>query len=204
VEQVEIRAAAWGSVRVLVSAPEGGSGTFDSLQDAESDLQIKATRFDLRGDSSATATLKAPNGTALQTITLKAQNQLSWNNNTSHTVATGLTPPLARSAIGHIVITLTSHNGFGEGNDNWNIQSTVIILLNSGGSRSELVNSSGNPLARLTGSWPSVTLTPEASAPPGSFHQIQFVIGTGADDLRGDSSATATPQAPKGATLQQD
>jgi hypothetical protein len=36
---------------------------------------------DLRGDSSATATLKAANGATLQVITLKGQNQGDWGNN---------------------------------------------------------------------------------------------------------------------------
>lgn len=35
-----------------------------------------------------------------------------------------------------------------------------------------------------------------------TFNQIQFVIATGGDDLRGDSSGTVTSQAANGATLQ--
>lgn len=52
---------------------------------------------------------------------------------------------------------LTSHNGFLETDDNWNIQSVLVTLNGSGGS-STLLSKSGDPLARLTGSSPSVTL----------------------------------------------
>lgn len=157
---------------------------------------------DLRGDSSATATLQAPNGATLQVITLKAQNQSGWSNNSSHAVTAGLSRPQSVSSIGHIVITLTSHNSFGESDDNWNIQSVTVTLLNNGASPTQLVNSSGNPLARLTGSGPSVSLALLPVAPAGSYNQIAFVIGTGDDDLRGDSSATATLEAPNGSMLQ--
>ncbi len=157
---------------------------------------------DLRGDSSATATLQESNGSTLQVITLKAQNQAGWGNNTTHTVAAALNPPRPLSAIGHIVITLQSHNGAFESDDNWNVQSVVVTLSNNGGGSTELVSSSGDPLKRLTGSDPSLSLTPPPKAPPGSFNQIRFVIGTGDDDLRGDSSATATLKAANGSTLQ--
>ena len=157
---------------------------------------------DLRGDSSATATLQAANGATLQVITLKTQNQPGWNNNTSHTVTAALNPPRPAAAIGHIVITLTSHNGFGESDDNWNVQSVVINLSNNGAGQIQLLSDAGNPLKRLTGSDPSLTVTPPPAAPAGTFNQIQFIIGTGDDDLRGDSSATATLQGPNGATLQ--
>jgi hypothetical protein len=146
---------------------------------------------DLRGDSTATATLLGPGGATLQTITLKSQHQPGWGNNTSHTVTVALTPPLSQSAIGHIVLRLTSHNSFPETDDNWNVQSVVIKLSNGGTGSVEIVNVSGTPFIRLTGSQPTVTLTPLPVGPAGTFNEIQFVITTGGDDLRGDSSATA-------------
>jgi hypothetical protein len=176
---------------------QAAAQTFNQIQ-----FVVTTGDDDLRGDSSATVTLQAPNGATLQVITLKGQNQAAWNNNTTHTVTAGLSQPQTASAIGHILITLTSHNSFGESDDNWNVQSVVVTLSNNGGSPLQLVNSSGNPLARLSGSGPSVTLTPLPSAPPGSFNQIQFVVGTGDDNLRGDSSATATLEAPNGTPLQ--
>jgi microsomal dipeptidase-like Zn-dependent dipeptidase len=192
------RSLPW-TLAMVLSIPFGQAAaqTFNQIR-----FVITTGTDDLRGDSSATATLQAPNGATIQTITLKAQNQPGWNNNSAHTVAAGLSRPQAISGIGHIVIRLTSHNGFGESDDNWNVQSVVVTLLNNGGGARQLANSSGNPLARLTGGAPSFTVTPLPTAPPGSFNQIQFTIGTGDDDLRGDSSATATVQSPSGATLQ--
>jgi hypothetical protein len=58
---------------------------------------------------------------------------------------------------------LTSHNSLLETDDNWNIE-TITITVNGPGGFALLLNQTGNPLARLTGSTPSVTLQPEAGA----------------------------------------
>ena len=97
-----------------------------------------------------------PDGT--QTFTLKAQSDPGWGNNTDHVKSFALSgPPQAFLVFGSITITLTSHNGFLQTDDNWNIQSALVTLNGSGGSAT-LLSKSGNPLARLTGSSPSVTL----------------------------------------------
>jgi hypothetical protein len=113
---------------------------------------------DLRGDSTAVATVALPSGA--QTFTLKAQNESGWGNNSDHVKSfhiSGNAHPL--SDFSNIVITLTSHNGFLETDDNWNIQS-LAVTLNGSGSPVTYLSKSGNPLARLTGSSPSVTLHP--------------------------------------------
>jgi len=186
-----------GFLCFLIRPQHLNAQTFNQIQ-----FVIGTGGDDLRGDSSATATLLAPNGSTLQVITLKAQNQSGWGNNSSHTVTAALSPARAASAIGHVVITLTSHNGFAETDDNWNVQSVVATLSNGGSGAMQFINGSGSPLARLTHSAPTLTLTPLPIVPPGMFDQIEFVIGTGGDDLRGDSSATATLLAANGATLQ--
>ena len=112
---------------------------------------------DLRGDSSATATLESPNGNTMQVFTLKGQNQSGWNNNSTHTVTLPLNPPLLACTVRHIKITLTSHNGFGETNDNWNLQNITVVLSNGGGGVA-IATGAGNPFARLTGDLPSVVL----------------------------------------------
>ncbi len=149
---------------------------------------------DLRGDSSATATIKAPNGSVLQVITLKAQNQAGWNNNSTHDLIFALSPPQPLSQLQNILITLTSHDSFGETDDNWNIQSVNITASNPPGPAQCLINSGGNPLARLTNNAPTLTLsTPNCTPTPpptAKFNQVEFNITTGGDDLRGDSSAT--------------
>jgi hypothetical protein len=68
-------------------------------------------------------------------------------------------PALPLLAFGAITITLTSHNSWPETDDNWNIQ-TVGITLKGSRAPACLYKHGGNPLARLTGSKPSVTLIP--------------------------------------------
>lgn len=111
---------------------------------------------DLRGDSSATVTVALPNGP--QTFTLKSQHDPSWGNNSDHVKSFQLAgAPQPASAFGDITIRLTSHDGIFETSDNWNIQS-VNVTLNGSGTPTTLMEKSGDPLARLTGSQPSVTL----------------------------------------------
>jgi hypothetical protein len=153
---------------------------------------------DLRGDSSANAVIQAPNGSTIQVITLKAQNQSGWNNNSTHDLVFALNPPQPISQLQNILITLTSHDSFGESDDNWNVQSVNITVFNPGQPAQCLINSGGDPLARLTNNAPTLTLTTPsctpAPPPTAKFNQIEFNITTGGDDLRGDSSATATLQ----------
>jgi len=113
---------------------------------------------DLRGDSSATASICFPDGA--QTFTLKSQSDAGWSNNSDHVK----TFPIAGSApslslFGSITITLTSHNGFTEADDNWNVQSVDVTAKGSSGS-SCVLKQNGAPLVRLTGSSPSVKLQP--------------------------------------------
>lgn len=134
-----------------VGGPTPAAATFNQIV-----FNIGTGGDDLRGDSSATATVKIGGGT--QTFTLKAQSDPGWSNNSDHVktfAIAGAAQPL--SAFGNITITLTSHNSFPETDDNWNIQSCVVTLNGPSGSAT-LVNKSGNPLARLTGSAPSVTV----------------------------------------------
>jgi microsomal dipeptidase-like Zn-dependent dipeptidase len=172
-------------------------GTFNQIT-----FVIGTGNDDLRGDSSATATLLSPNGATLQVITLKDQHDNhSWANGTSHTIPTPLNPPRSLAEIGQIVIGLQTHNGFGESDDNWNVDNVVVTLSNNGAGQTQLAGGSGAPLQRLTKTQ-TLTLRPLRRGPPGTYNQIAFVIGTGNDDLRSDSSATATLLSPNGATLQ--
>jgi hypothetical protein len=112
---------------------------------------------DLRGDSSATATLFGANGAMLQVITLKAQNDPGWGDNTTNSVKSELNPPA--SALDHIDITLTSHPNITEGPDNWNIQEVQVIVFNTDIGTKQLADASGNPfLVRLTADVPTFSL----------------------------------------------
>jgi hypothetical protein len=111
---------------------------------------------DLRGDSSATATICFPGGS--QTFTLKSQSDGGWDNNSDHVKTFSITgPALPLSFFGSITITLTSHNSWPETDDNWDIQSVRVTVTGPDGSGSAL-DQKGNPLSRLTGSSPSVAL----------------------------------------------
>jgi len=150
---------------------------------------------DLRGDSSAAAALQGPGGGSFETVTLKAQNQSSWGNNTGNIVVSGFNQA-SSTALGQVAVTLTSHNSFPETDDNWNIQNFTVKILNPSGGVLCQQSLNGNPLARLTGSAGTATFGTPACQPPlppaATFNQITFNIGTGGDDLRGDSSATAS------------
>ena len=171
--------------------------TFNTIQ-----FVIGTGDANLRADSVATATLKAANGAVLQTVTLYGGHGSGWPKNSSETVTATLSRALQASQISQIVITQIEHNNFPETDNNWNVNSVKITLSNNGAGTQQLVNASGNPLKRLTGSDTSLALTPPAPPPPGSFNTVQFVIGTGDGDLRADCAATATLKAPNGAALQ--
>jgi hypothetical protein len=135
--------------------PTGGraqtpsSTKFDSIR-----FVILTGGDDLRGDSSATAELFSVNGQPLQTLTLKAENAGGWSNNSTHTVNAKLSQPLSGDQIGRVAITLTSHNGIFESDDNWNIN-RVSVQLYDGNNTYQLATVSGNPYVRLTGSQPT-------------------------------------------------
>jgi hypothetical protein len=152
-----------GFGRTLTSATLGtNSATIDyvPLSSTATFNQVTFTILtggdDLRGDSSATASIQFAGGS--QTFTLKAQSDAGWGNNSTHTKTFSIAgPPVLLSAFGTITITLTSHDGLFETPDNWNIQSLSVSASGSSGV-AEVFSGSGNPLARLTGSAPSVTV----------------------------------------------
>lgn len=189
--------AALFSVLVCVAARQASAAKYDQIE-----FVIVTADDDLRGNSSATATLEALNGTKLQVVTLKTEKEHAWDNNSSHSVKAELKPPLDPSEIDHIVIRLTSHNGPFETDDNWNVGGVTVLLSNKGAGPVSLLQAEGTPLVRLTGKSPSITLTPERQGAKGTYDQIDFEIETGGDDLRGDSSAAATLLSPNGTPLQ--
>ncbi len=127
------------------------AATFNSIT-----FNILTGGDDLRGDSSAVAKVMI-NGSP-QTFTLKAQNESGWNNNTDHIKTFSINGPAQpATAFGPISITLTSHDGAFETNDNWNIQSLNVSVAGPNNASALLRNVSGNPAARLTGSVPTAT-----------------------------------------------
>jgi hypothetical protein len=147
------------SATVITSAV-GPPGTFDGVR-----FVIGTGGADLRGDSVAKASLMGANGAVLQTVTLYNGSGSGWANNTTNTVTAALNRALKPSDIARIVITQVEHNNGLETDNNWNINSVAVSLYNLGNPPHALMSFSGNPLARLTGLQPSITLPPlKASA----------------------------------------
>jgi hypothetical protein len=187
------------SALFFISVGDTAGQTFNQIE-----FTIGTGDDDLRGDSSATATLESRNRAKLQVVTLKTQSQAGWANNTTHVITGKLNPALNLSAIGSMTITLTSHDSAFESPDNWNVQSVRVALSNNGKGSEEILSASSAPLplARLTARGPSFTLHLLPIGPAGTFNQIHFVVRTGNDDLRGDSSATAILRSIDGSAAQ--
>jgi microsomal dipeptidase-like Zn-dependent dipeptidase len=181
---------------LFMHARAATAGTFNQIH-----FTIITGNDDLRHDSSAIATIKATDGKS-QVITLKGHNKGKWGNYSTDNVTAALNPPLDPTHISQIVVTLQQHKGAFEGDDNWNIESVRISLSNGGKNPTEFMSFYGVPLVRLTGSQGSFALPSAFPGPKGTFNQIQFIIGTGSDDLRGNSSADVTLLSPNGNTLQ--
>lgn len=142
----------WGSY-FFVGGPTPPQATFTGII-----FDIDTGGDDLRGNSSATATIALPAGP--QTFTLKAQSDDSWPNNSDNVRSYTLAgPALPFEAFGDVTVTLTSHDSWFETPDNWNIQSITVTLTGQSGSAT-LMEKNGTPLARLTNSAPSVTWQP--------------------------------------------
>lgn len=129
-------------------------------------LQIGTGGDDLRSDSSATVSALSNVNATLQTFMLHAQDQTKFDNNTIYQQMFGF-DGLATPQVGSISITLTSHNGLFETDDNWNIQGIVGQILDATGNVVCQFVGSGTPLMRLTGDEPTGTLaTPNCTPPP--------------------------------------
>jgi hypothetical protein len=113
-------------------------------------LTIVTGGDDLRGDSSATAALQVENGATFEQVTLKAQSDPSWDNNSTNQRSFRFDGN--QIVIGSLVITLTSHNSFPETDDNWNINGIDLKVTDGVGTVLCEQGYSGNPVVRLTGS----------------------------------------------------
>ena len=137
-----------GSAFFLTAQPSL-AGTFNQIR-----FTIQTGNDDIRKDSSAIATLKTTNGKS-QVFTLKGHNKGSWGNYSTNTVTFGLNPPLDPAQITQIIITLQQHKSTFQSDDNWNIESVRISLLNTGtrlrGIRDELLWSALGAAHRQSG-----------------------------------------------------
>jgi hypothetical protein len=119
---------------------------------------------DLRGDSAATADLFAPGGSSpFETVTLKNKNENGWGNGTVHQVVLPLSSP--QTGIGKVTFHLIQGGSFPETDDNWNIEGLSIVGFNSGGPQLCVVDLSGDPVVRLTGSTGSIDFSGGSGCP---------------------------------------
>jgi hypothetical protein len=122
------------------------TGTFNTI-----DFSVVTDGDDLRGDSTATLTVNI-NGSPTQ-FTLKSQSDPSWGQGSTN-VKIFRTGDLPVGAFGDFTISLQSHNGFMESDDNWNIGNITAKLIDSKTAASTCyVRVSGSPyFVRLSGS----------------------------------------------------
>ena len=122
---------------------------------------------DLRQDSTATATVFLKNGGSF-TVTLKAKGAPSWANGSVHgpidfTIPSSVTLPTPAQGLSGVRINLVQGGSFPESDDNWDIGSLNVSLLNPGSEqacqlnlvgKAKLPGGFGNAigLVRLTGS----------------------------------------------------
>ena len=111
---------------------------------------------DLRGDSSATVAVTLDSD--VETFVLKAQGDPGFGGNQENMILFAIKPPRPQSAFRQFTITLTTHNGPFETQDNWNIDAANVVIETSGRDAKCVFAGRGHPLVRLTGDVPSVTL----------------------------------------------
>ena len=107
---------------------------------------------DCRDNSAATATLHSPDGTTLDTFTLKRKDAGSWDNYSMHELTFALSHPISESQFGDLTISLIQGGSWPETEDNWNIETLDVILFDPGATQKSKISLSGDPIIRLTGS----------------------------------------------------
>lgn len=121
------------------------------------ELTIVTGGDDLRGDSSATAYIIVADGdrTSEYSTQLKSETDSSWDNDTTHgPIAWNMPPGVTTDNLSRLGIRMHSHENATETSDNWDITSVLVTYPVDGGGQDVLVDLSGGPLVRLTGSEP--------------------------------------------------
>ncbi|MFZ2022609.1 MAG: hypothetical protein WBA18_22580 [Terracidiphilus sp.] len=135
--------------------------------DARSDTELWATingepTFCLKPSNNANSDSVCNNGGSAHDL----NGNQSWNNWTSSTQTFSLAKPLPLSAITTLTIQLLEHNSGFESDDNWDIQGITVMLTDSMGAATTVLNlanardsnNDNNCLARLKGSPNSTTV----------------------------------------------
>ncbi|TWP35925.1 hypothetical protein [Leekyejoonella antrihumi] len=121
------------------------------------ELTIVTGGDDLRADSSATAYVIVVDGnrTREYSTQLKSETDSSWGNDSSHgPIVWNMAPGVTSDNLSRLGIRLHAHEDATETPDNWDITSVLVTYPGDGGGQVTLVDLSGGPLVRLTGSEP--------------------------------------------------
>jgi hypothetical protein len=193
----------WGTPQCALINQLGTNSPTNSFNLVE--FLITTGGDNLRGDSEAQADLFAPGASSpFQTVELKPNNGVSWDNGSVHDVVVPLSAPQPTVQLGKVVVRLIEHDAFIETDDNWNIEALDVRFSNSKSPELCVVDLAGDPVVRLTGSAGSATFTggqgcananPIPPA-PATINTVAFTITTGGDNLRQDSEATVDFFAP--------
>jgi len=127
------------------------SANCDTLFGPSVKLTIATGSDDLRGDSTAAASLKDVFGHTLSTFSLKGQDDSGWDANTSHIVVGALGAQVS-TALASVEVTFNSHFF-----DDWNIDAALIEVFDTMGNKLCSQTLNGSPLARLTSSSSTTT-----------------------------------------------
>jgi hypothetical protein len=141
---------------------------------------------DLRDNSTINGSVQATNGSSAG-LFVKAQGQPTWNNGSIHVRVShsALTAPMQQE-----LFALVSHNGFLQGNDNWNVQGIDMKLRNPNGTMICEQNESGNPLFSITDGSPKTFPTPNCLPPPPPQENVVCsVFDDGYSNMEGPSDA---------------
>jgi len=161
----------------------------------EVQLWIQTGGDDLRGGSTANATLRFVGGSS---VTNNFNGGRHWDNGQTHIAQ--LTLPAAHPRVQDIQgVTISTNFGGGISGDNWNVDKVALMVGFPNGSRTsaptpivihEWLDKSGGPLIRFTGSVHDLTVPVPGGQDIGKgVAALDLIISTGNDDLRGGGSA---------------
>lgn len=168
-----------------------------------SDLEVTITTGgdDLRGGSVAYGVVELSGGRKEKVNLNGGRN---WGNNSTNKVSV----PLPKGTkLSDLVSFTLEHDGaprnIFDSYDNWNVDALKVTTPKTCSAAVELANRSGKPFVRLTGekTFEDIALSSSFSTKSTPVSQLQVIITTGGDDLRGGAVAYGEIKLQNGTTL---